>query len=588
MLMKRYALLTAAAAVVPAAMLAGQVNLQDSTPGTQQKGHINVSGTVRAGSISGYSSQQTEIAYGGDFRTVSSAGRGVLGNASAPTGVTYGGLFQSFSTSGRGVAGITAATTGQTVGGFFTTNSVEGKGVQGSSNATSGQNFGVYGRNLSPIGFALYGEGHTSMTGNLGVGLGLTPASERLVVNGNALVSGTITGSGAGLTGLDGAAISTGIIDSARLGVDIPRLAAQNIFTGINRFGIVVAGEHSSPLLNGQIFSTTLGSGAHGVSVEGGIPFYGFVGGGNIAHWRLTDLGLVLNLNERDLQTISPNGNVNIGSGEISPSPLRVAADLGDNTPVIESNNGAGFTGGVLGRRAFAGSTGGPGTTVGVAGRAKSTDNNSIGVFGFAGGPSVNYGVYGDVQFGDLGYAGFFDGDLFGRDIYAMSKHFLIDHPLDPARKFLIHSCIESDERMNLYRGLVTTDSRGYATISLANWSEALNKDFLYQLTVIDPEDSDSFTLAKVVQEVKSGKFRIRTSAPHTKVSWLLTGVRHDPAANLKPLEVEREKTGAERGNYLAPEAYGKDASFGIGPRSEKGSIKPLPRARKVDVRAKK
>ncbi len=173
--MKRYALLAATVVVGGAVAFQGSVNLQATTPGSPQTGHSNITGTSRAGSMVGYSNTPTGIAFGGDFRTVSTSGRGVLGNASATSGVTYGGLFQSFSTTGRGIAGIAVATSGFSVGGFFTTNSPDGKGVQGSSNAVTGLNYGVYGRNLSPAGYGVYSDGNMAATGIIsGNGSGLT------------------------------------------------------------------------------------------------------------------------------------------------------------------------------------------------------------------------------------------------------------------------------------------------------------------------------------------------------------------------------------------------------------------------------
>jgi hypothetical protein len=40
------------------------------------------------------------------------------------------------------------------------------------------------------------------------------------------------------------------------------------------------------------------------------------------------------------------------------------------------------------------------------------------------------------------------------------------------------------------------------------------------------------------------------------KVSWQVTGVRHDEWANAHRMQVEVEKTGKERGTYLYPELF--------------------------------
>jgi hypothetical protein len=62
---------------------------------------------------------------------------------------------------------------------------------------------------------------------------------------------------------------------------------------------------------------------------------------------------------------------------------------------------------------------------------------------------------------------------------------FKIDHPLDPANKYLSHSFVESPDMKNVYDGVVTLDDMGEAEIVLPDWFGALNKDFRYQLTAI-------------------------------------------------------------------------------------------------------
>jgi hypothetical protein len=45
---------------------------------------------------------------------------------------------------------------------------------------------------------------------------------------------------------------------------------------------------------------------------------------------------------------------------------------------------------------------------------------------------------------------------------------------------------------------------------------------------------------------------------PGKKVSWQVTGVRHDAWAGAHRVQVEEEKTGTERGHYLHPELLGQ------------------------------
>jgi hypothetical protein len=149
-------------------------------------------------------------------------------------------------------------------------------------------------------------------------------------------------------------------------------------------------------------------------------------------------------------------------------------------------------------------------------------------------------------------------------ELWASAKHFLIDHPLDPANKYLVHSSVESPEMLNTYSGNVTTDENGDAAVNLPDYFEALNTDYRYQLTVIG-----QFAQAIVKDEISGNRFTIKTDKPRVKVSWQVTGVRNDPYAQQHPALVEIEKPAGTRGKYLHPQAYQQPASAGIGPLQE-------------------
>ncbi len=132
---------------------------------------------------------------------------------------------------------------------------------------------------------------------------------------------------------------------------------------------------------------------------------------------------------------------------------------------------------------------------------------------------------------------------------------FKIDDPIDPANKYLSHSFVESPDMMNIYNGNVVTDGEGAAIVQMPDYFEALNTDFRYQLTVVG-----QFAQAIVGQEMQDGKFTIRTDKPHVKVSWMVTGIRHDAWANAHRTPVEQDKPAAEQGRYLHPELFGAPA----------------------------
>jgi hypothetical protein len=54
------------------------------------------------------------------------------------------------------------------------------------------------------------------------------------------------------------------------------------------------------------------------------------------------------------------------------------------------------------------------------------------------------------------------------------SGSFKIDHPLDPANKYLSHSFVESPDMMNVHNGNITTDRHGLGTVNLPDYFEAL------------------------------------------------------------------------------------------------------------------
>ena len=130
-----------------------------------------------------------------------------------------------------------------------------------------------------------------------------------------------------------------------------------------------------------------------------------------------------------------------------------------------------------------------------------------------------------------------------------------VDHPIDPANKYLVHSSVGSSEMLNIYSGNATTDELGLATVELPDWFEAENTDFRYQLTTIGRDAH-----AWVAEEVANHRFKIATNASGIKVSWQITGVRQDAYAKAHPLVAERDKPENERGFYVHPELYGQPA----------------------------
>ncbi|HEY3266413.1 MAG TPA: hypothetical protein VGM37_05765 [Armatimonadota bacterium] len=196
----------------------------------------------------------------------------------------------------------------------------------------------------------------------------------------------------------------------------------------------------------------------------------------------------------------------------------------------------------------------------GVYGRNDHVDGK--GVYGSADGTNSR-GVWGDSIGGTGGYfssrggrAGYFngkvevDGDLSvaGNITATGRKSFRIDHPLDPANKYLVHAAVESPEMKTIYDGAVTTDAVGEAIVTLPDYFQALNRDYRYQLTCVG-----EFAQAIVARKIDNNRFTIKTDKPNVEVCWQVTGIRNDAYARDHPMEVEPEKTEAERAHYLSP-----------------------------------
>jgi hypothetical protein len=178
---------------------------------------------------------------------------------------------------------------------------------------------------------------------------------------------------------------------------------------------------------------------------------------------------------------------------------------------------------------------------------------NGTGAYGFLGSGARGVGAYAPNLFGYR--AAYFSGDVdVTGNLTKGGGSFKIDHPLDPAGKYLYHSFVESPDMMNIYNGNVTLDAEGSAWIDLPDWFQALNRSFRYQLTPIGAPAPNLY----VAEEISNNRFRIAGGPAGLTVSWMVTGVRHDAWAEQHRIPVEVEKAPAERGLYIHPELFGQ------------------------------
>jgi hypothetical protein len=200
----------------------------------------------------------------------------------------------------------------------------------------------------------------------------------------------------------------------------------------------------------------------------------------------------------------------------------------------------------------------------GAQGETRSTVGTSTygtGVWGEAVGGAVAYGVRGeayDAEYTNL--AGKFVGDVeVTGTVLKGGSASRIDHPYDPENQYLQHAHVESSDMMRIENGNVITDENGFATVSLPEWFDDINRDFRYQLTVIG-----DFAQAIIAEKINDNRFTIRTDKPGIEVSWQVTGIRADRWAQEHRIEVEQAKPEPFRGYYQHPEAYKLHESRGI------------------------
>jgi hypothetical protein len=276
--------------------------------------------------------------------------------------------------------------------------------------------------------------------------------------------------------------------------------------------------------------------------------------------------------------TVSPHGAGVTGNATATTgnAPGVYGQTLSTETGAGVNGNATATTGSGFGVFGSSASTSGNG----VFGYASATSGFTLGVSGFVESPNgtagrfVSHSGSGLLLQGNSGSTftqvfavdasgnGFLAGNLnVTGNLTKGSGSFKIDHPLDPADKYLSHSFVESPDMMDVYNGVVVLDAHGSASVGLPDYFQALNRDYRYQLTSIGGPGPNLY----IAKEVSGNRFKIAGGKPSGKVSWQVTGIRHDAYANAHRIAVEEEKPSAVRGQYLHPELFGAPEEQAIG-----------------------
>ena len=357
-------------------------------------------------------------------------------------------------------------------------------GITGGTNSSTNGASGVNGYEGSKTGQVFGVFGSTTSATNFAAGVSGNASATTGQVYGVVGVSNSTTGGAAAVNGYEPA--TTGAV----FGVNGSTPSSSNGAAGMNGYEAATTGQVSG--VTGSTSSVT--DGAAGVNA-----FEGAITG-----------------NTRGL-----NANVASTSGYAVYGDASAAT--GFTVGVFGDNHSTGGVG-VIGKVQAAG---------GIAGEFANTAGSGYILLGQSG------SAFTTVFTVDASGTGFFAGNLnVTGKLTKGSGSFKIDHPLDPANKYLSHSFVESPDMMNVYNGNITTDRHGLATVNLPDYFEALNGNFRYQLTVIG-----QFAQAIVKREISHNRFTIKTNKPLVKVSWQVTGIRHDAYASQYRIPVEEDKT---------------------------------------------
>ncbi len=528
-----------------------------SFPGADITGTVNATGYNLGGSSFATGSASGENAYLGFAGSASSSG-------TDDTGVGYKALSSNTSGSFNTASGLDALFH-NTTGSYNAANGYKAlySNTTGNNNTASGRDAlenNTSGSSNTAVGYlAGPGSGSPALTNSTALG------ANAIVSQNNTLVLGNTT------AGSPGASfVSVGI------GTATPISALEVAVSNTGALGPVLTltnpgGDNTSTFTDGAAaidFNTiaistsgTYNPGARIEAVDDGVHSTDINFLSNI--YSGSGSGTANNGLQTNMTIFGLSGTVSIGTNE-AQSQLEVIGTTEEGVWAFGGNEpDFGMTQGLNGLRAGGGASTG-------------TDTGGIGAWLFGGDVddggtgTTGEGLLvwtGETGSGTVGLAADFEGDVFvDGTLSANAKDFKIDHPLDPANKYLVHASVESSEMMNIYSGNVTTDELGLATVTLPDWFQAENTDFRYQLTVVD----ERFAQAVVSKRIDNNQFTIHTNASNVQVSWQITAVRQDAYAKAHPMVVEQLKGDKERGFYQHPELYGqpkeKQTQWGVHP----------------------
>ncbi len=524
----------------------------------------------------------------------------LIASSTATSGNAYGVLGHSYSTSGVGVYGLSHATSGTTYGVEGQTTSPSGIGVFGFNGAASGFSYGVLGQTSSTDGTGVraYSTATSGTTKGLLAAVSSPDGTAAILQNngGGPLISGQSGTSHTAVFSVDGSgnigttgSVNIGALTTASYPLQVAGSGAfvayvKNSNTATDTAALLADGDYAGAWGSGKDYGVIGTSSNIGVSGSG--VYYGTSGSatssGGTGAFGQNDNGYgVYGLTK---STAYPAGEFQNSAGA-GTAGSGVLAFSGSGVTADDHPTGTSFYSGAV-------ELSGPNGLI----AADSTDSGygygvvALNYNGEAGVIAVNnaadgYAVWGfDLAASKYSYAGYFSGNVEVTGLLdGATPSARIDDPIDPANKYLTQASVISSEMLSMYSGTIVLDAAGSATVKLPPYFEALNKDFRYQLTCIG-----GYAPVYVASEVSNNTFSIAGGKPGMKVSWQVSGVRHDAYANAHPLVPEEAKPAHEAGRYLHPVENGASPELAIGrpkqldvhhtPQGKAAELTPPPR----------
>ena len=483
-------------------------------------------------------------------QTFPGTGNGTITGVTAGTGLTGGGTTGNVTLTldaTKVVSGVTAGTdlTGGGTGGVVTLNVDTTKVPQlKSNNIFSGtQQFANIGIGMGPSGTS-----YTPLSVGTANSFGTWLAISNTSTGGhtwNLISAGGANAEGAGNLGI----------------TDLTGKSTIWLEGNTNTTNLVASTSAGGAIVDADVYGTNNATGTPGLRFGGGTSGETIASNRNIGLNRYGldfytsfaprvaitqggQMGIATRVPHNQLDVISQSngyaaiyaGGGSAASGSGGPGGDGVDTFGGDSDPTNDTVNGA------SGITAYGG-----GGYYGGAGITASGGNGSTSVGGDGIDAFPGNGIAGAL-------AGYFQGDVFiTGSLTGGSLTQKMDHPLDPANKYLSHSAVESEDMMNIYNGIVVLDSNGEGVVQMPNWFSTLNRDFRYQLTCIG-----GFAPVYIAEELANNEFKIGGGRAGMKISWQITGIRQDAWANAHRIPVEEQKNDRERGFYMHPELYGQ------------------------------